>query len=200
VWWLARVDPRRPFHCIRPGRPPYLSGAGAAKDGVPHDLEHLIVEKMLGCGAGFWGRVCQGAEFSSIRVTRRGPRRRPRAWNHELTKGYSGWDEDLVTNVVRMYREARRQGWLPPAAFPPVPTMALLLDPRRRPPVHATITREALAAAAAALCEAEREWRDLPVGGALSRPWEDRRALPAVRAAARDRGSAARVHRAARSR
>jgi hypothetical protein len=30
------------------------------------------------------------------------------AWNHELAKGYTGWDEDLVTKVARMYHEARR--------------------------------------------------------------------------------------------
>lgn len=180
-----------------------IETTATAKDGMPHDLEHLIVEKALCCDTGFWGRVCRGAEFSSIRVTTRGPRRRPRVWNRELTKGYNGWNEDLVTKVVRMYHEALRQGWAPPAALPSVPTGALLLDPRRCPPAQAAITSEALAAAAVALHEAEREWRDLPIGGRLSRPWEDQHAMPVAaetRAGARDRPAVFRAHQVRRSR
>jgi hypothetical protein len=53
-----------------------------ARDGLPHDLEHLVVETALDCGNGFWGRVWRGAEFDSIRVATSGPRRRlaRRAW------------------------------------------------------------------------------------------------------------------------
>jgi hypothetical protein len=47
-----------------------------ARDGLPHDLEHLVVETALDCGNGFWGRVWRGAEFDSIRVATSGPRRR----------------------------------------------------------------------------------------------------------------------------
>jgi hypothetical protein len=49
-----------------------------ARDGLPHDLEHLVVEAALDCGNGFWGRVWRGAEFSSIRIAGSGPRRRAR--------------------------------------------------------------------------------------------------------------------------
>jgi hypothetical protein len=148
-----------------------IETTATARDGIPHDLDHLIVEKALRCDTGFWGRVCRGAEFSSIRVVRKSPRRRPRSWNRQLTKGYNAWNEDLVTKVVRMYHEALGQGWLPPAAFPCVPTGALLLDPRRRPPAEAVISMPALAEAAVALHQAGREWPDLPVGGFLSRSW-----------------------------
>lgn len=150
-----------------------IETTATAQDGIPHDLEHLIAEQALGCDFGFWGRVGRGAEFGNFRVTRKGPRRRPRKWNQELAKGYSGWDEDLVTKVVRMYREARSKGWTPPAVFPNVPTMALLMDPRRRPPAEAgaAFTSEALENAAVALYAAEHEWRDLPIGKALTREW-----------------------------
>jgi len=39
-----------------------------ARDGIPHDLEHLVVEAALDCDNGFWGRVWRGAEFDSIRI------------------------------------------------------------------------------------------------------------------------------------
>lgn len=145
-----------------------------AKGGIPHDLEHFLVEQELRCDTGFWARVSQGAEFSNFRVIRKGPLRHSRARHHELTKGYAGWDEDLITKVVDMYREARRQGWSPPASVPSVPTMALLLDPRRRPPTQATFDRRTLTAAAFALHSAEQEWQELPVGRAVSRRWAER--------------------------
>lgn len=50
-----------------------------------------------------------------VKITGTGPRRRRRTWNPELAKGYSGWNEALVTNAVSMYREAQWHGWAPPA-------------------------------------------------------------------------------------
>jgi hypothetical protein len=35
-----------------------------ARDGLPHDLEHLVVETALDCGNGFWGR-CGGGPSST---------------------------------------------------------------------------------------------------------------------------------------
>jgi hypothetical protein len=146
-----------------------------AKGGIPHDLEHFIVEDALHCDTGLWARVCQGAEFPNFRVTRNSSRRRPQAWHRELAKGYSGWDEDLVTKVVDVYQEARGHGWSPPATLPRLPTMALLLDPRRRPPAEAVFSKETITSAVVALWEAEQQWRRLPVGDALTRHWDNRR-------------------------
>jgi len=152
-----------------------------ARDGLPHVLEHLLVEAALDCGNGFWGRVWRGAEFDSIRVTRAGPRRRPRSWNRQLARGYNGWNEDLVTKVVAVLDEAADRGWSPPARLPDGPAMAVLLDARRRPPAEATISRDRITAAVTGLFEARQEWASLPVGGSLSRAWQ---ATPARRTAA----------------
>lgn len=140
-----------------------------AKDGLPHDLEHLVVEDALDCRAGFWGRVWDGAEFSTLTVTRHGPRRRPRSRNRALTRGYSGWDEDLVTRVVAVLDEATARGWAPPARLPDGPALGALLDPRRRPPVHATVDRHRVTIAVSELSAARQTWAELPIGGSLSR-------------------------------
>ena len=95
-----------------------IETTATARDGLPHDLELLVVEAALDCGNGFWGRVWRGAEFDSIRVVSSGPRRRARSWNRQLTKGYNGWNEDLVTKVVAVLDEAAGRGWSPPAHCP----------------------------------------------------------------------------------
>jgi len=149
-----------------------IETTATARDGLPHDLEHLVVEAALDCGNGFWGRVWRGAEFDSIWVATSGPRRRPRSWNRQLTRGYNGWNEDLVTKVVSVLDEAADRGWSPPARLPDVPTMAVLLDPRRRPPAEAVISRDRITAAVTDLFEARQEWGSLLVGGSLSRAWQ----------------------------
>ncbi|MEZ0112552.1 hypothetical protein ABH920_006574 [Catenulispora sp. EB89] len=148
-----------------------IETTATTKGGVPHDLEHLIVEAALDCHQGFWGRVWRGAEFANIDVTRNGPRRRPRSHNRELTKGYTGWNEDLVTKVAAVLDEATARGWSPPDRLPDVPALAVLLDARRRPPVDATIDRGRVTTAVTELVEARRAWLKLPVGRSLTRTW-----------------------------
>ena len=63
-------------------------------------------ERVLGTGVA-------GAEFNSIRVASSAPRRRPRSWNRQLTRGYNGWNEDLVGKVVAVLDEAASRGWSP---------------------------------------------------------------------------------------
>lgn len=142
-----------------------------AKDGLPHDLEHLVVEAALACDDGFWGRVARGAEFASLKVSRSGPRRQPRSQNRALTRGYNGWNEDLVTKVVTVLDEATGRGWSPPARLPDVPGLGVLLDVRRRPPVDATVDRQRVTSAVIDLFEARRAWSELPIGGSLTRTW-----------------------------
>lgn len=154
-----------------------IETTATARDGLPHDLE-LVVEAALDCGNGFWGRVWRGAEFDSIRVRRRGPRRRPRSWNRGLTRGYNGWNEDLVGKVVAVLDEAAGRGWSPPARLPDVPAMSVLLDVRRRPPAEAIISRDRTTTAVTQLFEARQEWGSLPVGGSLTRAWQATRARP----------------------
>ena len=129
------------------------------------------VEAALDCGNGFWGRVWRGAEFDSIRVASSGPRRRARSWNRQLTSGYNGWNEDLVTKVVAVLDEAAGRGWSPPARLPDVPAIAVLLDVRRRPPAEAVFNRDRITTAVTELLEARQEWGNLAIGGSLSRAW-----------------------------
>jgi hypothetical protein len=91
-----------------------IETTAAARGGLPHDLEHLVVEAALDCGNGYWGRVWRGAD---------------------------------------------------------VRAMAVLLDPRRRPPAEAIVSRDRITAAVIELFEARQEWGRLPVGGALARAW-----------------------------
>jgi hypothetical protein len=154
----------------------------------------------------------RGAAFDSIRVASSGPRRRPRSWNRELTRGYNGRNEDLVTKVVAVLNEATGRGWSPPARLPDVPAMAVLLDVRRRPAAEAIVSRDRITVAVTRLFEARQEWGSLPLGGSLSRAWQatglvalrlasgaDRRAGPLRRGAWLDRdlrpGRSPRAHR-----
>src|SRR4051812_48695636 len=77
-----------------------IETVATAKSGLPHDLEHLIVERATGFRNGFWGRVAAGAEFRSMSITLTRPRKRARSQSRALTRDYSGWGEDLVGKVV----------------------------------------------------------------------------------------------------
>jgi hypothetical protein len=173
-----------------------IETTATAKGGLPHDLEHLLVEAALDCHNGFWGRVWRGAEFGDgIRVIRSGPRRRPRSWNQSLARGFTGWDEDLVGKVVAVLDQAVGRGWRPPDRLPDLPGLAVLLYERGRPPTEAVISRDRIAAAVTGLFEARREWQRLPVGGSLVRSWQavgaGRACAPALASTGRDqRGNA----------
>jgi hypothetical protein len=45
-----------------------IETTAAARGGLPHDLEHLVVEAALDCGNGFWGRVWRGADVRAMAV------------------------------------------------------------------------------------------------------------------------------------
>jgi hypothetical protein len=158
---FVRVDQRTCLARANRGDGAVLETTATAKSGIPHDLEHFIVELELGYEDGFWGRVARGAEFSSMRVRTMKPRRRPRADNRRLAKGYDGWAEHLVFSVVSVYGQAKTRGWVPPARLPDSPELGRLLDPRRRPPVQATVDRVSLWRASVALDNAQREWAAL---------------------------------------
>lgn len=60
---------------------------------------------------------------------------------------------------------------VPSGPLPDVPTMALLLNVRRRPPAEAVINRDRITTAVTELFEARQEWGSLAIGGSLSRAW-----------------------------
>ncbi|MEX1006579.1 MAG: hypothetical protein WD271_01895 [Acidimicrobiia bacterium] len=135
------------------------------KSGLPHDLEHLTVEAGLALHDGFWGRVAAGAEFKGMKITMVKPRRRPRALNRAIARGYTGWDDDLVGAVVNVYREARAAGWEPSRTFPQVPALTRLLRRGHGTRVGSTFEREVIERTCVSLRDAEGEWMAVPIGG-----------------------------------
>jgi hypothetical protein len=168
---FVRVNERM---CLAPARRAdgaLLETTATAKSGIPHDLEHFVVESAFGYQEGIWGLIARGAEFATMRVATTKPRRRPRAQNRALARGYDGWGEHLVSSVVAVYRDLKAGGWCPPAPPPRLPASNALLDPRRCLPIRVIITGEALHQAFVDLDVAERQWASLPIGGSLRRSW-----------------------------
>ena len=149
-----------------------LEMTGTAKHGFPHDLEHFVVEAAIGYRDGFWGRIARGAEFRGMRVVTTKPRRRPRQVNRLLARGYNGWGEDLVWQVVAVYREFTNRGWVPGSPLPDSRLRNRLLDPSTRPFVDVPeLNLAAVQRACVNLDAAVREWGALPIGGSLTRRW-----------------------------
>lgn len=53
-----------------------VRGVGHTSE-IPHDLAHLVIERVLGLTTGFWGSVADGAVFPTM--TYEGGRRKPKA-------------------------------------------------------------------------------------------------------------------------
>ena len=139
-----------------------MRGAGGGAD-LPHDLVHALVETELRVPDGIWGCVADGVVWHSMRhVSGRQPPhaaelsarlKRERAAAIQRAEGVA----DLVS------RSARGAAVLPGEAA------ALDLPPGP------------LAAAAAALADAGRRWRALPVGETWTLEWRPAPARPGRR-------------------
>jgi hypothetical protein len=134
-----------------------------AKSGLPHDLEHLIVESTLAVDPGLWKLIAAGAEFKSMTVQTQRPRRKPRSVNRDLARRYNnGWAEQVVGQVVGFYRAVSRRGWAPGDPLPATwTTVARKIEGW---PVRARTTEEALTEACAQLAVAEGGWSRLDDG------------------------------------
>lgn len=148
----------------RPDGPP-VADRVPGKGSLPHDLVHLVVEESLGLRNAFWGRVSDGASF-------RGVGEIAKAGGHASSKR----SRDVASDVVELVQaerivecfEAELDGG-------PTDTRTLnevLAAGCRESAVPAPIVAdEAIRAIRSRLLECLRDWRELPVGAALSMDW-----------------------------
>ena len=101
-----------------------------ANSGLPHDLEHLIVDVALNIRNGFWGRVAAGAEFKSLQVTTVRPRRRPRSYDPGLARDFDRRSEWIGRLVTQAFSEAHQQGWDLGLPLPRLESIAKVLRAR----------------------------------------------------------------------
>lgn len=134
---------------------------------LPHDMAHYLVERELGFDRGLWGSVAAGAVFKGMQVVsgRRPPHAEERSKAVIKAAHVQLAAAELYVSVVQsVAREGRERDW----AF-----VNACLDEVWRPfrgPRRA-VSREGVLRACEALREAEREWRELPVGHSLTVPW-----------------------------
>ncbi|MGY1735238.1 hypothetical protein [Geodermatophilus sp. SYSU D00684] len=139
-----------------------LRGAGGGAD-LPHDLVHALVETELGMREGIWGCIADGVVWTTMRHVsgRQPPHAAERSARLKRERAAAVTRAEGVADLVS--RSARGAAVLPGEAA------ALDLPPQR------------LAAAAAALADAGRRWRALPVGESWTLAWSPPRARPGRR-------------------
>ena len=134
---------------------------------LPHDMAHYLVERGLGFERGFWGAVAAGAVFKGMQVV--SGRRPPHADERSKALIKAEYRQlaaaELYVSVIQsVAREGRERDWADVNAR---------LDEAWRPfrAPRPAVTREGVARVCEALREAEREWRELPVGGSVTVSW-----------------------------
>ncbi|MGY1794088.1 hypothetical protein ACI796_08915 [Geodermatophilus sp. SYSU D00525] len=139
-----------------------LRGAGGGAD-LPHDLVHALVETELGVRDGIWGCIADGVVWTTMRHVsgRQPPHATERSARLKRERAAAIARAEGVADLVS--RSARG------AAVLPGESAALDLPPQR------------LAAAAAALADAGRRWRALPVGESWTLEWRPSQARPGRR-------------------
>lgn len=131
---------------------------------IPHDLAHLIVERMLHLPGRFWGRVARGAVFPSMRVvTGRQP------FHAAKRSRQAGKDGDqlgtqaevLVSALVEIAMHDGDGDWMAAQAL----LRSLWLPPRAVPILW---DADKLRTVCQELGGAANDWQDLMVGDSLS--------------------------------
>ena len=139
-----------------------------AKGGVPHDLEHLIIDRALGIRGGFWDCVWRGAEFDSLHVTTARPRRRPRSVNRSMTARFNPLSESIGGWIGAISGRLVEAAWRPPAPLPRDREIAALLGRRGLRPWIDEAKLERV------LCElhaAREQWMALREGESVRYEW-----------------------------
>ena len=135
--------------------------------GLPHDMAHYLVERGLGIERGFWGAVAAGAVFEGMEVVSGRTPPHAAARSKALIKAeyrQLATAELYVSVFQAIAREGRERDW----AY----VNACLDDvwrPFRGP--RKAVTREGVLGVCGALREAEKEWRELPVGESITVSW-----------------------------
>ena len=142
-----------------------------AKGGVPHDLEHLIIDRALRIPDGFWDCVWRGAEFDSLKVETTRARRRPRSYNRSMTKEFNPLSEGIGGWIGAIFGRVVAASWRPPAALPRDTEIAALLA---RPGLRQWVDRARLEVVLTELYEARETWLALGEGESVTYEWPTR--------------------------
>ena len=139
-----------------------------AKSGVPHDLEHLIVDRALGIKGGFWDCVWRGGEFRNLEVSTVRPRRRPRAHNRSIAAQFNPTSEGIGAWIGAISARLVATSWTPPAPLPRDGEIAALLA---RPYLRASIDKAKLEVVLGELHRARATWLSLREGESMIYEW-----------------------------
>jgi hypothetical protein len=154
---VARRDDKVVVRIGTPDRP----------EGLPHDMAHYLVERGLGIERGFWGAVAAGAVFKGVEVV--SGRRPPHAAERSKAVIKAGYRQLATAELyVSVFQAVAREGKERDLAY----VNARLDDvwrPFRWP--RKAVTREGVLRVCEAMREAEKEWRELPVGGSVTVSW-----------------------------
>src|ERR671936_1239225 len=137
-----------------------------ARDRLPHDLVHYVVESELGLDDGLWGRVADGVVYKNFRVLQQPKtKHRPRTRKRKSKRKGVLEAEVLVWILHDIWDGTAEHEWGSIRAFldsiwsPRTRSRADELDPK-------TIER---------ICDAldrmEAKWKRVPRGGKLSVSW-----------------------------
>lgn len=153
----------------RDDRVVYRMHAGPVTAELPHDLVHYTVEDALGIADGIWGAIAGGVVFRSM--THVSGRRPPHAAERSIA-------------LIRQYRDRLQRaeligGFVESAAHQSNPDLAQLAAQTFSTQPSDAPNLEAIAGAIDALHLADRQWREVPVGGKLVLDWPSHRRLTA---------------------
>jgi hypothetical protein len=154
---VARRDDKVVVRVQTPDRPQAL----------PHDMAHYLIERGLGFERGFWGAVAAGAVFKGMEVV--SGRRPPHAGERSKAIIKAEYRQlataELYVSVIQaVAREGKERDW----AFVNA-SLDEVWRPFRWP--RKAVTREGVLRVCESLREAEKQWRELPVGESVTVSW-----------------------------
>ena len=139
-----------------------------ARDRLPHDLVHYVVESELGLDDGLWGRVADGVVYKNFRVVRQPmakPRRRPIARKRRPKRKGVLEAEVLVWILHDIWDGKAEREWGSNRAF-----LDSIWSPRTRSRAD-ELDPKTIAAVCESLTEMEARWSRVPQGGNLRVGW-----------------------------
>jgi hypothetical protein len=157
-----------------------LYGSDMVGPQLPHDIRHLVVERVLGITDGIWGAIADGVVFTSMEHV--SGRRPPHGWerSRELLASFHqpGLRAEALANLVECVARLEHPSDLQILTLAATKLTVL-------PPTDAEVDPAEIAAAAQAMQVEAARWARLRVGEELSYDWP--RAAVAARGRARAR-------------
>jgi hypothetical protein len=139
-----------------------------ARDRLPHDLIHYVVERELGLDDGVWGRVASGVVYKNFRVlqppkAKQQRRQKPRK---RKTKRKGVLEAEVLVWILHdIWDGTAEREWGTIRAF-----LDSIWSPRTRSRAD-ELEPSTIARICAALDRMEAKWKRVPVGGELRVDW-----------------------------